>query len=189
MTNGIYGSNGPGGTVPHYYGDLVRDFLLGAAVLMLLAAPFYADNLRAEFPFEVIAAIIFVGLAAMTNPWKKSIIVADAVAAGIVTVVYQIWALNGYSTASNTAFVFREAVSIISIFAFYFSVKTVRAMVLHQIGKRAVPGEFSDAPSGHPLDIVDDAASRIKKMLERAVLGGSEDDEPPHKPTFYEKTG
>lgn len=183
-----YGYITAGETISHYYGDFVREFLLGGAVVMLLAAPFYADEIRMELPFEVISALIFVALAAITNPWKKSILAADAIAAGIATVVYQIWALNGYGTASNTAFILREAVSFIFLFAFYFSVKTVRAMVLHQIGKRVSPDEFSSASAAHPMDFVDDAASRIKRTLEQAVVG--DDDEPlPHKPTFTEKSG
>lgn len=189
MVNDIYGSNRPGETVSHYYGDIVRDFLLGGAVVMLLSAPFYADNLRAEFPFEVIAALIFVGLAAMTNPWKKSIIAADAIAAGIVTVVYQIWALNGYGTASNTAFVFREAVSIVSIFAFYFSVKTLRAMVLHQIGKRPSPDEFTDGASKkNKTEPDDDPISKMRHAFDKSPVE-PEDDTPPHRPTFYERGG
>ncbi|MDO8521960.1 MAG: hypothetical protein Q7S08_01585 [bacterium] len=183
-----YGYNGAGETVSHYYGDLVREFFLGAAAVMLFAAPFYGDEVRAEFPFEVAGALIVVCLAALTNPWKKSILTADAIVAGVGMVVYQAWALNGYGIASYTAFVFREAVSIIFMFAFYFSVKTVRAMLLHQIGKRASPEEFSGASSEHPMDFVDDTASQIKRVLEGAIIG-DDDDPPPHKPTFNEKAG
>lgn len=183
-----YGYPTTGETVSHYYGDIVRDFLLGGAVVMLLSAPFYADELRAELPFEVISAIIIVGLAAMTNPWKKSILAADAIAAGIVTAVYQIWALNGYDTTGTTAFILREAISIIFMFAFYFSVKTLRAMVLHQIGKRASIDEFSEEGSSETEDVEDDPVSRIRHAFDEDK-SVDEDETPPHRPTFYEKTG
>lgn len=183
-----YGYSGSGETVAHYYGDLVRDFLLGGAVVMLFGAPFYGDALRAEFPFEVIAAVILVGLAAMTNPWKKSILTADAIAAGVVCVIYQMWALNGYGIASYIAFVLREAISILFMFAFYFSVKTVRAMLLHQIGKRASPDEFSDKPSGSSEEMSEDTLSQIKHSFDDDFVG-DDDGPPPHKPTFSEKAG
>ncbi|MEK7106743.1 MAG: hypothetical protein AAB899_00975 [Patescibacteria group bacterium] len=78
----------PGETVSHYYGDLVRQFFLGAAAIMLFTAPFYGDEIRAEFPFVVIGSLVLVCLAALTNPWKKSILIADSIAAGVGTVVY-----------------------------------------------------------------------------------------------------
>lgn len=187
MADGRYGHKGAGGKIAHYYGDIVRDFMLGGAVVMLLAAPFYADRLRGELLFEVIGAIIIVGLAAMTNPWKKSILVADTIAVGIVTVVYQIWALNGYGTANNTAFVLREAVSIIFMFAFYFSAKTVRAMVLHQIGKQASSEEFAGDNTGIP-EKAEDPLSQIHHAFDEKPEDDDEEN-PPHKPTFYEKAG
>ena len=182
-----YGYNGTGETVSHYYGDFVREFLLGGAVVMLFTAPFYADELRAELPIEVITAVILVALAAMTSPWKKSILVADAIAAGVVTIVYQIWALNGYGTTTNVIFVLREAISIIFLFAFYFSVKTVRAMVLHQIGKRVSPDEFAEKQTSPSEDSEDNPVSRIKHAFDDGPV--DDDETPPHRPTFYEKTG
>ena len=181
-----YGYNTSGETVSHYYGDLVREFFLGAAAVMLFTAPFYGDNIRAEFPFIVIGALIVVCLAALTNPWKKLILTADAVVAGVGMIVYQIWALDGYGIASYTAFVFREAISILFMFAFYFSVKTVRAMVLHQIGKRASPDEFSRGDFGTEEETEESPLSQIKH-----AFGENSDDNvpPPHKPTFNEKAG
>lgn len=184
-----YGYNGTGETISHYYGDLVREFFLGAAAIMLFAAPFYGDDVRAEFPFVVVAALAVVCMAALTNPWKKSILTADAIIAGIGMIVYQIWALNGYGITNYTAFVFREAISIIFMFAFYFSVKTVRAMFLHQIGKRVSPDEFS---GGHPEssdDTVGDPLSQIKHAFDEGPIGGYDDTPAPHKPTFNEKAG
>lgn len=119
--------------LPHYYGDFVRQLMLGIATLVLFAAPFYADSLKFEFPFEVAGAVVLVGLAAATNPLKKNILTLDAIAAGVVMIVYQMWALYGYEGSGAVAFVLREVISIIAMFAFYFSVKTVRAMLLHQI--------------------------------------------------------
>lgn len=133
-----------GQSVPHYYGDFVRQLMLGGAALMLLGAPFYADSIRHELPFEVFGVLVLVSLAAILNPWKKSVLTTTAIVTGVGMVVYQTWALYGYDHSSATAFVLREALAIIFMFAFYFSVKTVRAMILRQIGKRETVDEFKE---------------------------------------------
>lgn len=133
-----------GPSVPHYYGDYVRQFFLGGSALMLLAAPFYAENLKGELPYEVAGAIVLVMLAALTNPWKQWIMVANAIVAGILVAVYQSWALFGYDGDDLIPFVLRQAVALAFLFAFYFAVKTCRCMMLGQVGKRAHFGEFEE---------------------------------------------
>lgn len=157
-------------SVPHYYGDYMRQLMLGGAVLMLIAAPFYGDLIRVELPFEVVGALVLVALAALTNPWKKSVITADAVVTGVWMSVYQVWALYGYENASALQFVLREALSILFLVAFYFSVKTMRAMILHQIGKRDTIDEF-------------EAAERRQSLLSYFRKPGKD------KMTFIDKTG
>jgi len=122
-------------TIPHYYGTYVRQLSLCGAALMLMTSPLYAEALRTEIPFEIVAAIIIVGLAAYTNPLKRWIFVADAVFAGSITLVYAYWALYEYQSSSLLAFVLRIAIAIIFLFAFYFSIKTLRSMILHEVGK------------------------------------------------------
>ena len=129
--------------VSHYYGDIARQLMLGSAALMFFAAPFYGDNTHIELPFIIFGTLVLVFLAALTNPWKKSVLTADAIATGVGLVVYQWWALYGYDTATSMAFVLREALAVAFMFAFYFSVKTVRSMILHQVGKRDSVDEFA----------------------------------------------
>ena len=131
--------------VPHYYGDIIRQLMLGAAALMLFASPFYENPGRPELPLIVIGTVAVVGFAALTNPWKKSVLIGDAIVTGVGMVVYQWWALDGYDSDSSIAFVLREALAVIYMFAFYFSVKTVRAMILHQVGKRDSVDEFVES--------------------------------------------
>lgn len=153
MTDSSNGGNGDGGfvpfsmsgpSVPHYYGDNVRQFFLGGSALMLIAAPFYAENLKQELPFEVVGALILVSLAAITNPWKQSIMAMNVIAAGIVAAAYQTWALLWYNETQLTEFVLRQAIAFAFLFAFYFAVKTLRAMMLEQVGKAPRYGEFQD---------------------------------------------
>lgn len=130
--------------VPHYYGDTIRQLFIVNAGLILIGAPFYADSLRAELPFEILGALILAGLAALVNPHKRSFLFANAIAAGVGLLLYETWALSAYETSTWTQFVLRELIAIVFLFAFYFSVKTVRAFVLHQIGKSERVGEFDE---------------------------------------------
>lgn len=131
-----------GPKVPHYYGDVVRQLFVAGAVVMLVGAPFYTEALRVQFPFILCGAIVFVALAALTNPHNKTVVIADAIAAGVAVFVYETWALFQYAESSWIEFILREVIALNFITAFYFSMKTLRAMLLGQIGKRETVGEF-----------------------------------------------
>ncbi|MDO8481570.1 MAG: hypothetical protein Q7S75_00630 [bacterium] len=116
---------------PHHHDIVsVRQLMLGSAVLMLLAAPFYGDTLLIELPFELLGAAVLVSLAAVTRAMDKSILTADAVVAGVGMCIYQIWALVGYNQTITTAFVLREIFVLIFMFVFYFSVMASRSMIV-----------------------------------------------------------
>jgi hypothetical protein len=131
--------------IEHYYGDSARELILGGTALMLLTSPLYADKLSLEFPFEVAGAIAAVCFAALTNPWKRWVLIGDAVLSGAAVVIFQGWAVLDFSGDEPVAFVFREAITLVAVFALYFSVKTVRAMALRQVGEQAHRGEFGGA--------------------------------------------
>jgi hypothetical protein len=133
-----------GPTIAHYYGDYVRQIFLVAAAIMLISAPFLIDRAPALLPFEIGGAIVLVCLAALTNPKKILILVADVVAAGVGVVVFESLAIAAYASGNWIAFVGMEAVSIGFLFALYFSLKTVRAMMYGQIGHETTYGEFPD---------------------------------------------
>jgi len=127
--------------ISHYYGDSVRAFLISGAILMLITAPFYTDS-QAELPFIVLGAVVMVAVAALTSPRKRGTISADVLIAGSGFVIYQTWALSKYDSDPMYQFVLREAISILFLFALYFSTKTLRSMLLDQIGHPDEPGEF-----------------------------------------------
>ena len=131
--------------VPHYYGDAVRQLLLGAAALMLVASPFYSANLGIEFPFIVVGALISAALAAAMNPRSQWVSIASALLSGVGVAIYAMWGVFGYDATNPVALVLRFAVAVIFLFVFYFSMKTMRAFSLGQIGKREMVGEFESA--------------------------------------------
>jgi len=129
-------------SIPHYWGDVARQLSVGAA-LMLVGAPWYANELLTQFPLIIIAAILSVGLAALVNPLMRWVSVFDAMMSCIIAIVYAPWAFYAYQDGEYLMFVLRMAVAIIFLFAFYFNTKTVRAMVLHQFNSRDI--EVSEA--------------------------------------------
>src|SRR3989338_2034604 len=83
-------------SLAHYYGNTVRQLFLGATTVMLLGAPFYVDVFRVQMPFIVLGAIVLVMLAALTSPQSRSVMMANAVAAGAGATLYEFWALAGF---------------------------------------------------------------------------------------------
>ena len=130
--------------VAHYYGDAVRQLFVSAAALMLIGAPFYADSMRSELPFEIVGALVLVALAALVNPHNKSVFMVGAVASGVGLVIYETWALYTYFESTWLQFILREIIAIVFLAGFYFSMKTVRAFVLHTVGKHDEVGEFDE---------------------------------------------
>jgi len=130
--------------IPHYYGDSVRQLLLGASALMIITSPLYTNTLRREFPLIVIAALMSVALSAVINPRDRWVPIATALVSGIGMVSYAMWGMFQYDNITPLAFVLRMAIAVIFLFAFYFSMKTLRAFMLHQIGKRETIDEFEE---------------------------------------------
>lgn len=130
--------------IAHYYGDYVRQIFVVTGAAMLLMAPFLINRAPALLPFVIGGAIVLVILAALTNPKKVWVVMADALAAGIGIIVFESLALAAYASGNWLAFIALEVVTIAFLFALYYSLKTVRTMMLGQVGKRPTFGEFVD---------------------------------------------
>lgn len=127
--------------IPHYYGDIVRILLLGAAILMLAGAPFYTIVLQEALPFLVPGAIVAVALAALTSPRSRFVMRLDAVVSGVGAVAFEYWALATYHGNFPIEFTLRQIIALICMFAFYYSLKTLRGMINGDVGSEAA---FSD---------------------------------------------
>ncbi len=129
-------------SIPHYYGDYVRQLFMIASAMMLIFSPFLTMTLPGALPFEIGGAIAIAILGALTNPLKQISMLANSIAsiAGIIT--YELLAINAFYEGHILAFIEREALALIFLFALYFSLKTFRNMVLHLIGKKGSIGQF-----------------------------------------------
>ncbi len=130
--------------VEHYYGDHVRAFFVGTAVLVAVAMPIYGNLLPLSNLFGILFVIILVLLAGLTNPHGPTVLVADTCIAAIGILIFEATAISLYASATLPLFVCREAATLLLLFAFYFSVKTLRAMALGKIGTVDRPWEFEE---------------------------------------------
>jgi len=133
--------------IPHYYGDIVRQLFLGLVVLMMVGAPFFADDLAAEFPFIILGSIVIAGLAALTNPVKNWVMYLNVIAAGVGLFMFETTALAAYSAENPISFALRQAIAVIFLFAFYFGAKTARAMLMGKIGEVPSEEDFGKKPA------------------------------------------
>lgn len=137
-------------TVPHYYGDTVRRIFIGTAfiILFVFASPFLVEPTNGMVAFGVIAALVLACLAACTNPRHQWVMVANALTAGGGVLFAELFAITSWRAGFWGVFLASEGLVIAFLFALYFSVKTVRAMLLGQIGRRPTVGEFLDDHRG-----------------------------------------
>lgn len=122
----------------HYYGDMVRTLFMLAAVVMLFTLPFFNEILPVPLPVSIFM-ILFLGIfAATTNPkqsWTGITNVVISISAFSIFVYYTVDSYYKYSIES-LYFWTNQILSIIFLFAIYYSVKTLRGMLL---GKK--PGD------------------------------------------------
>lgn len=133
--------------IPHYYGDHVRRLFLVVAALLVITIPVW-DGL---FPLEVVPRVLIVLvlalLAGITTPHSKGVLLADAIIAGIGVFLFELIAINTYEASDVGLFLAREVVILMLLLAFYYSIKTYRAMLRRQTGKKEPPWEFEEGKS------------------------------------------
>lgn len=116
--------------IPHYHGDGVRALFVASAVLLIVA-----KSTGAELPLStfgtVVAAVVLVVAAGITNPAQRGIHWLNATLAVIGTILFGRAAVNHYSTGTSffdTSFLFIEALALLSLVALYFTTRTIRGI-------------------------------------------------------------
>jgi hypothetical protein len=143
MTTLNPGMRHPEPAIPHYYGDVVRILMIFGVGLMLLGIPFASSEFKVFIPLEIALSLPIVALAAFTNPWQSMIVAGDVLFSGVMAVFFEIAAYMSYERDELVPFVLYAAIGLLFLLAFYFSVKTLRAMMLHQVGKQTTLEEFN----------------------------------------------
>lgn len=115
----------------HYYGDKVRTIFILAAIIIIVMAPFFKDRIPFREHFTVLGVMVLAMLAGLTNPKLRSIIVLDFIASLFAFLIFGTEALVTYSQyQADTFFLANMVLSVITIFAIYYSSKTLRGNLM-----------------------------------------------------------
>ena len=120
--------------IPHYHGDGVRALFVTSAILLIVA-----KSTGAELPLStfgtVVAAVVLVVAAGITNPAQRGIHWFNALLAIAGTLLFGRTAVNHYSSGvsiSDSSFMFVEALALLSLVALYFTTRTIRGAHMKQ---------------------------------------------------------
>lgn len=129
--------------IAHYHGDRVRELFLAGAVLSFVALPIWGNLLPFGTFVQVSAGLLLVLLAGLTNPHSKGVLMLDTLFSGLSVLLLESAAISLRATETWPLFIIREVSALLLLIAFYFCVKTLRAMSLGKIGKPGDPNEFT----------------------------------------------
>lgn len=113
---------------PHYHGDNSRVLFVIAAVILVVAKSTGAD-LPLSTTGTVLAALLLVIAAGITNPAQGWIHWFNAIIAMSGTLVFGVTAIQHYSahvSLSDSSFIYTETLTILSLIALYFTTRTIR---------------------------------------------------------------
>lgn len=119
-------------TVPHYYGDSTRLLFVIAAIVLIIAKSTGAD-LPLSSAGTVLAALLLVVAAGITNPAQGWIHWLNAALAVYGTILFGTTAIHRYAahvSLSDASFIYTEALALLSLIALYFTTRTIRGFHL-----------------------------------------------------------
>lgn len=118
--------------IPHYHGDAVRALFVVSALVLIVA-----QSTGAVLPLStleaVLAAVILVISAGITNPAQSWIHWTNALLAIGGTVLFSTTAVEYYRAGTSLfdpSFAYIEALALLSLFALYFTTRTIRGFHL-----------------------------------------------------------
>lgn len=118
-------------SVYHYHGGIVRKLFLAGVLFMFVALPLFFDLIPYPIHTTIIAVIVLIVAAGLTNPQKILSVVFDVLIALIALVTFEYYSIYTARTIpEQELFFFTNLVLvIIFLFALYFGVKTLRGMI------------------------------------------------------------
>lgn len=122
--------------VPHYHGDTVQMLFLTGGIVILASLPFFKNLLQAGTSFLPIFVVLLVLGGAIVNPFQRLTVAVNLIIAAIAVILFEYAAVIGFGEDEFILSVIRQSLAIIFLFALYYSGRTLRAMFLHQIGKK-----------------------------------------------------
>ncbi len=121
----------------HYYGDIVRQTLFAIGILMIIGVPLFSQKINFS-SFFILLGIIGVNLfAGLTNPKQRTTIWGDFIVSLIGLVFFELIAFFYFAfyQVADLYFWFNQLLAILFFISLYFSVKTLRGMMVKEIEK------------------------------------------------------
>ena len=118
--------------IPHYHGDKTRVIFVASALILIIAQSTGAD-LPLSTAGTVVAAILLVITAGVTNPAQGWIHWLNAFLAAYGTILFGMTAISRYRSGISLfepSFLYIEALALLSLFALYFTTRTIRGFHL-----------------------------------------------------------
>lgn len=118
--------------LPHYHGDAVRGIFVVSAILIIVAQSTGA-NLPLSTTSAVIAAVMLVVAAGITNPKVRWIHWVNSFLAMFGTILFGMPAVAHYRSGLSvfdTSFIYIEALTLLSLMALYFTTRMVRCLLM-----------------------------------------------------------
>ncbi|MCE9644253.1 hypothetical protein K8Q93_03365 [Candidatus Parcubacteria bacterium] len=115
--------------IPHYYGDYVRRFFMVAAVITLLALPFFPGMLPwGGVLGSLVLAASLVLCAGLTSPMRRLVIYFNLALSFFGMLVFEYAAVTMYAGDPLILSVFRQIMAIIFASSLYYSGKSLRGV-------------------------------------------------------------
>lgn len=120
----------------HYYGDIVRVLFLASAILMLVGLPAISNYLHIPTPLSVLSMLVLGLAAGLTNPKQLGDAGLNAIIASVGFVVFESYAVIAFREygGSDKFFLSNVVLGFLFMVAVYFSVKTVRGLLVKDAG-------------------------------------------------------
>ena len=120
--------------IMHYHGDRVRNLFIWIAVIMLGMTPFFQDRLPIPAFLSIFGVLVFSMLAGLTNPKSRPIIIFNFIISIVALLNFGYESVVSYhNVATDTFFLLNLGLATLSLFATYFSSKTLRGYLLYQV--------------------------------------------------------
>ncbi|KND48152.1 MAG: hypothetical protein AB201_00965 [Parcubacteria bacterium C7867-006] len=117
----------------HYYGDRVRMLYIGMSVILLVMSPFVQNRLPYPALLSIFAVLFLTMVAGLISPKAKAIIILNFLVSVTAIIVFGKEAIVSYSHNLSDIFFWGNVVlSVASIFALYYSSKTLRGVLLYK---------------------------------------------------------
>jgi len=121
--------------IAHYYGDVVRGCYVVGGFVLLVAVLVDTQLLTFYLSIGVVSILAMVILAGLTSPKTFTILVVEAVGAGIAFLFFEYYAIAAFQNTGSfedLVFLVRQFLAAIFLLALYYSVKSVRGIWLRR---------------------------------------------------------